>query len=126
MQNGGLWYSKSSEAVVNACVNKTRSAADYETFRSVLPGALCDITFGGAVQNTVEGVVDWAGTLFDQVSEAGKIVMLVIGVMLLLVLLAGIIFLLKIFVFTPVKFLANTATKIASGGDSENRKKKRK
>ncbi len=46
MQNGGLWYSKSSEAVVNACVNKTRSAADYETFRSVLPGALCDITFG--------------------------------------------------------------------------------
>ena len=46
MTNGGLWYSKPSETIVNACINKTRAPQDYKTFHDLLPGTLCDITFG--------------------------------------------------------------------------------
>ena len=46
MSNGGLWHSKSSELIVNACINKTRAPQDYEALHDLLPGTLCDITFG--------------------------------------------------------------------------------
>lgn len=46
MKNGGLWFPKSSEAVVTACVNNTKAPQDYEVFRNVLPGTLCDLTLG--------------------------------------------------------------------------------
>ena len=46
MKNNGLWYSKPSETIVNACINKTRDAQQYEAFHDLLPGTLCDITFG--------------------------------------------------------------------------------
>ena len=46
MKNDGLWFPKQNEAIINACVNKTRSPEDYEKFKQVLPGAIIDVTFG--------------------------------------------------------------------------------
>ncbi len=75
----------------------------------------------GAFYNSVEGVVDWAGSLFNDFSKVGKIAALVIGVILLLLVLIVIIFLIKVFVFTPVKFLANTAKDITGDVTGTNR-----
>ena len=46
MSNGGLWHPKANEAVVNACINKTKKPEDYEKFSTILPGTLIDVTFG--------------------------------------------------------------------------------
>ena len=46
MKNGGLFHPKQNEAVINACVNGTRSADDYSKFKDVAPGAIIDVTFG--------------------------------------------------------------------------------
>ena len=46
MKNGGLWHSKSSEALVNVCINATRDLDRYNRFKDIKPGALFDITFG--------------------------------------------------------------------------------
>ena len=46
MSNGGLWHPKSNEAVVNACINKTKKPEDYLKFSEILPGTLIDVTFG--------------------------------------------------------------------------------
>ena len=35
-----------NEAIINACVNKTKSPEDYEKFKTILPGSLIDVTFG--------------------------------------------------------------------------------
>lgn len=46
MKNGGLFHPKQNEAIINACVNKTKSPEDYEKFKTILPGSLIDVTFG--------------------------------------------------------------------------------
>lgn len=46
MSNGGLWHPKANEAVVNACINKTKKPEDYAKFSQILPGTLIDVTFG--------------------------------------------------------------------------------
>ena len=46
MNNGGLWYPKMDEQIINTCINKTRSPEDYENMSKVLPGTLIDVTFG--------------------------------------------------------------------------------
>ena len=46
MSNGGLWHPKANEAVVNACINKTKKPEDYEKFSTIQPGTLIDVTFG--------------------------------------------------------------------------------
>jgi hypothetical protein len=43
MTNGGLYYPKNADAIINVCINKTRAPMDYETFKNVYPGALVDI-----------------------------------------------------------------------------------
>ena len=46
MNNGGLWYPKKDELIINTCVNKTRSPEEFEKMQNVLPGTLIDVTFG--------------------------------------------------------------------------------
>ena len=46
MNNGGLWYPKKDELIINTCINKTRSTEDYAKMQNVLPGTLIDVTFG--------------------------------------------------------------------------------
>lgn len=46
MSNGGLWHPKANEAVINACINKTKKPEDYERFSKIMPGSLVDVTFG--------------------------------------------------------------------------------
>lgn len=45
-KDGGLWYPKSSEAIVNVCVNKTRDPEKFNRLSSIQYGALVDIDFG--------------------------------------------------------------------------------
>lgn len=46
MSNGGLWHPKANEAVINACINKTKKPEEFEKFSKIYPGALIDVTFG--------------------------------------------------------------------------------
>ena len=46
MQNGGLWYPKQNEAVITACINKTKRPEDFDTLKEILPCTLVDVTFG--------------------------------------------------------------------------------
>lgn len=46
MNNGGLWYPKKDELIINTCINKSRSPEEYEKMLKVLPGALVDVTLG--------------------------------------------------------------------------------
>lgn len=46
MNNGGLWYPKKDELIINSCINKSRSPEEYEKMQNVLPGTLIDVTFG--------------------------------------------------------------------------------
>ena len=46
MKKGGLYYPKKSDAIINVCINKTKTPMDYDLFKTVLPGALVDITYG--------------------------------------------------------------------------------
>lgn len=66
----------------------------------------------GAFGNSVEGVVNWAGTMFDGLSKVGKIAVLIMGIISLIMVLIVIVFLIRVFVFTPVKIIAKTATDI--------------
>ena len=77
----------------------------------------------GAFGNSVEGVIDWAGTIFDGFSDIGKVVMLVIGIILLVIILAVVIFLVKVFVFTPVKVIGKIATDITGDVTGTNKVK---
>ena len=46
MNNGGLWYPKKDELIINTCINKSRSPEEYEKMLKILPGALVDVTLG--------------------------------------------------------------------------------
>ena len=46
MNNGGLWYPKKDEQIINTCINKTRYPDWYAQMQNVLPGTLVDVTFG--------------------------------------------------------------------------------
>ena len=46
MNNGGLWYPKKDDLIINACINKANKPEDYEKMLKILPGALVDVTFG--------------------------------------------------------------------------------
>ena len=46
MTNGGLWYPKKDELILNTCINKTKNPDEFENMAGVLPGALIDVTFG--------------------------------------------------------------------------------
>ena len=46
MTNGGLWYPKKDELILNTCINKTKNPSEFENMSRVLPGALIDVTFG--------------------------------------------------------------------------------
>ena len=46
MSNGGLWYPKTNEAIVNVCVNETKDKQKYDQLLKINPGALFDITYG--------------------------------------------------------------------------------
>ena len=46
MNNGGLWYPKKDELIINTCINKTRSPDEFAKMQNVLPGTLVDVTFG--------------------------------------------------------------------------------
>ncbi len=46
MQNGGLWYPKQNEAVITACINKTKRPEDFDALKEILPCTLVDVTFG--------------------------------------------------------------------------------
>ncbi len=46
MSNGNLWYPKKTEAVVVACINKSKKPEVYDKFKGINPGALIDITYG--------------------------------------------------------------------------------
>ena len=46
MSNGGLWYPKKDELIVNTCINKTKNPDEFKNMSRVLPGALIDVTFG--------------------------------------------------------------------------------
>ena len=45
-KDGGLWYPKSSEAIVNVCVNKTRDPEKFNRLAQISLGSLVDIEFG--------------------------------------------------------------------------------
>lgn len=45
MRNGGLWFPKKEEAVINACINAKYKQDDYNKFLKILPGAIVDVTF---------------------------------------------------------------------------------
>lgn len=45
MKNGGLWFPKPAECVINYCINKTHQPELYETFSKILPCTLADVTF---------------------------------------------------------------------------------
>lgn len=45
-KDGGLWYPKSTEAVVNVCVNKTRDPEKFNRLSVLQYGSLVDINFG--------------------------------------------------------------------------------
>ena len=45
MKNGGLWYPKKDEQIINACINAKHRKDDYDFFLKVLPGAIVDVTF---------------------------------------------------------------------------------
>lgn len=46
MNNGGLWYPKKDELIINTCINKSRNPDEYGKMLNVLPGTLIDVTFG--------------------------------------------------------------------------------
>ena len=46
MSNGGLWYPKKDELIINTCINKANKPDEYEKMLKVLPGALVDVTQG--------------------------------------------------------------------------------
>jgi hypothetical protein len=46
MKNGGLYYPRPNESIINACINKSKAPMDFELFESLLPGVLVDVTFG--------------------------------------------------------------------------------
>ncbi len=46
MNNGGLWYPKKDELIINTCINKTNKPEEYEKMLKILPGTLIDVTFG--------------------------------------------------------------------------------
>ena len=46
MTNGGLWYPKKDELILNACINKTKNPEDFMKMLKILPGTLVDVTFG--------------------------------------------------------------------------------
>lgn len=46
MNNGGLWYPKKDELIINTCINKTNKPDEYAKMLNVLPGTLIDVTFG--------------------------------------------------------------------------------
>lgn len=46
MNNGGLWYPKKDELIINTCINKNNKPDEYAKMLNVLPGTLIDVTFG--------------------------------------------------------------------------------
>ena len=45
-KDGGLWYPKPTEAVINVCVNKTRDPEKFNRLSTIQLGSLVDIVFG--------------------------------------------------------------------------------
>ena len=45
-KDGGLWYPKPTEAVINVCVNKTRDPEKFNRLSTIQLGSLVDIEFG--------------------------------------------------------------------------------
>ena len=45
MKNGGLWYPKKDEQIINACINAKHRKDEYDFFLTLLPGAIVDVTF---------------------------------------------------------------------------------
>lgn len=43
MKKGGLFYPKKEDAIINVCINNSRTPIDYETFKNVVPGCLVDV-----------------------------------------------------------------------------------
>ena len=46
MKNGGLWYPKKGDAVINACIDESKKADEFAFFSEILPGALVDVVLG--------------------------------------------------------------------------------
>lgn len=46
MKNGGLWYPRNTELLKTACIRKSRSEEEFNRFKDMTPGAICDLTFG--------------------------------------------------------------------------------
>lgn len=57
---GNLWHPKSSEILVNACINKNKKPDDFEKFAKILPGSLFDVTIGINEYNEKPFVADIA------------------------------------------------------------------
>lgn len=75
MKNGGLYYPKSADAIINVCINKTRAPMDYDLFKNVLPGALVDILIAVNEITSKKFVAKCdlvAGTNIYQVSDVYK------------------------------------------------------
>ena len=45
-KNGGLWYPKSTESVVNVCVNEKREPEKFSRLSTFAYGSCVDISFG--------------------------------------------------------------------------------